>query len=315
LEIMEENNYYPFGLKHKGYNNVITGRDHKYGFGGKEYQDELNLDWYDVEARNYDAALGRWMNIDPLAEKYYDLSLYNYSANSPILLKDTDGKQIIVSANRAKAIKDLARIGATKRGFGMIQTLMARGRTRIGSVFFTTSSQYDTKTQRLDYAQDPWSSQIDGSIINSYLILGHELRHAYGNVSHGVTGQVPMERDAVNFGNYMRKAYGIGPSRKRYKGIPSKQLNLQMDMDLFENPEEISNYEEGETIEAGGSTFMSASFTTTTGRGKKKKSTTNYTLSVIDENGTFAMRKFDNKDDFDEANKRVQKLKEESKDN
>jgi len=60
---------------------------------------------------------------------------------------------------------------------------------------------------------------------------------------------------------------------------------------------------------------MSASFTTTTGRGKKKKSTTNYTLSVIDENGTFAMRKFDNKDDFDEANKRVQKLKEESKDN
>ena len=42
-EIREESNYYPFGLKHKGYNNVITGRDHKYGFGGKEYQDELGL--------------------------------------------------------------------------------------------------------------------------------------------------------------------------------------------------------------------------------------------------------------------------------
>jgi len=314
-EIREESNYYPFGLKHKGYNFVITGRDHKYGFGGKEYQDELGLDWYDVSARNYDPALGRWMNLDPLAEKYYDLSLYNYSANSPILLKDTDGKQIIISANRAQAIKDLARIGATKRGFGMIKTLMATGRTRIGSTFWTKDSQYNTNTQRLDYGQFPWYSEIDGAITNSYLVLGHELRHAYGNVSHGVTGYVPMERDAVNFGNYMRKVYSLGANRRRYKGIPNKQLNLQMDMDLFENPEEISNYEEGETTEAGGSTFMSASFTTTTGRGKKKKSTTNYTLSVIDENGTFAMRKFDNKDDFDEANKRVQKLKEESKDN
>ncbi len=39
-EIVEENNYYPFGLKHKGYNMDVNGRDHKYGFGGKEEQDE-----------------------------------------------------------------------------------------------------------------------------------------------------------------------------------------------------------------------------------------------------------------------------------
>jgi len=60
--------WYPFGLKHKGYNNVIVGRDHKYGYGGKEEQDELGLEWIDITARNYDPALGRWMNIDTLAE-------------------------------------------------------------------------------------------------------------------------------------------------------------------------------------------------------------------------------------------------------
>ncbi|MGC1632324.1 MAG: hypothetical protein WA749_09470, partial [Gelidibacter sp.] len=57
LEIQEENNYYPFGLEHKGYNkgNVVsTNIALKRKFGGKEYQDELNLGWYDITARNYD---------------------------------------------------------------------------------------------------------------------------------------------------------------------------------------------------------------------------------------------------------------------
>ncbi|TSE03804.1 RHS repeat domain-containing protein [Aquimarina algiphila] len=64
-EIVEENNYYPFGLEHKGYNNTITGREHPYGYNGKEEQNELRLEWLDFGARNHDPALGRWMNIDP----------------------------------------------------------------------------------------------------------------------------------------------------------------------------------------------------------------------------------------------------------
>ena len=93
LEIQEENNYYPFGLKHKGYNNVITSTNIalKYKFGGKEYQDELGLDWYDITARNYDPALGRWMNIDPLAEQMRRHSPYNYAFNNPIYFIDADG--------------------------------------------------------------------------------------------------------------------------------------------------------------------------------------------------------------------------------
>ncbi|MEX0274000.1 MAG: RHS repeat domain-containing protein, partial [Flavobacteriaceae bacterium] len=90
-EIREENNYYPFGLKHKGYNAIANGRNHKYGFGGKEEQDELDLKWLDFSARNYDAALGRWMNLDPLAEQMRRHSPYNYAFDNPVYFVDPDG--------------------------------------------------------------------------------------------------------------------------------------------------------------------------------------------------------------------------------
>lgn len=92
LEIQKESNYYPFGLKHKGYNgNQSAARNHKYGFGGKEEQDELGLDWMDFSARNYDASIGRWMNLDPLADQMRRHSPYNYAFDNPISFIDPDG--------------------------------------------------------------------------------------------------------------------------------------------------------------------------------------------------------------------------------
>src|SRR5690554_1554918 len=109
-EIIEENNYYPFGLKHKGYNELadysVTNK-YKYAYSGMEWQPELGLDLYDFGARNYDPSIGRWLNVDPLAENSRRWTPYNYAYNNPIYFIDPDGMQSISFSGQAA--QDFAR--------------------------------------------------------------------------------------------------------------------------------------------------------------------------------------------------------------
>jgi len=94
--IVQENHYDPWGLNLAGIE--TQGQpDHKFQYNGKEKQQELGLDWSDYGARMYDAQLGRWHVVDPLAEKYEMLSPYAYVANNPLLFIDPDGREIWIN--------------------------------------------------------------------------------------------------------------------------------------------------------------------------------------------------------------------------
>lgn len=67
------------------------GDSYKYKFGGNEQQTEFDINTYDFGARNYDPALGRWMNLDPLAEMMRRHSPYNYAFDNPVFFIDPDG--------------------------------------------------------------------------------------------------------------------------------------------------------------------------------------------------------------------------------
>jgi len=89
-KIVERNDYYPFGGRHENASLPLTGVN-RYKFGGKESLEPVSLDMLDFGARFYDPRIARWNTQDPLAEKYFSLSPYNYCAGNPITLVDPTG--------------------------------------------------------------------------------------------------------------------------------------------------------------------------------------------------------------------------------
>jgi RHS repeat-associated protein len=94
-EILEENNYYPFGIKHGRYNGNINstnlGQDYK--LNGKEYEDALGLNLYEMDMRSYDPTIGRWTSIDPVT--HHSMSTYTAFDNNPVYWADPSGADAI----------------------------------------------------------------------------------------------------------------------------------------------------------------------------------------------------------------------------
>jgi RHS repeat-associated protein len=86
------NDYYPFGMVMNGRSGSASA-DARFKFTGKERDTETG--WDDFGARYYDARIGRWLQVDPMTEKYPFLSPYNYVDNSPPKYIDRDGKRIV----------------------------------------------------------------------------------------------------------------------------------------------------------------------------------------------------------------------------
>ena len=89
-ETVEQNAYYPFGSRHT-FGNTYAQTTNRFKFNGKEEQTSGNLGLLDYGARMYNANIGRWFVQDPLSEKYYSQSQYNYCGGNPIIRIDVDG--------------------------------------------------------------------------------------------------------------------------------------------------------------------------------------------------------------------------------
>ena len=96
-EVVNENgtieqvtNYYPFGAPYC--DNTNTNADlQPYKYNGKELDLTHGLNTYDYGARQYNSIVPSWTSVDPLAEKYYNISPYVYCGNNPVNRIDPDG--------------------------------------------------------------------------------------------------------------------------------------------------------------------------------------------------------------------------------
>jgi RHS repeat-associated protein len=81
--LVEETQYYPFGLVQQGISSRAFGRlqNKEKTFQGQRFDPELSLNWVQFKWRNHDPQLGRFWQVDPLAEKYTHNSTYAFSEN------------------------------------------------------------------------------------------------------------------------------------------------------------------------------------------------------------------------------------------
>lgn len=172
LKILEENNYYPFGLQHGSYNTpardyrpignareieTVDRNPYQYKYQGQERQDELGLNWDSFKWRNYDYAIGRFMSVDPLAEDYSYNSTYAFQENKMGLgreleglelamfdyLKDKAGQTANYISNKTSEAKEWVKNNVVveaeaKVTFGGQAKLNLGGGAKIGAGFATT---------------------------------------------------------------------------------------------------------------------------------------------------------------------------------
>ena len=97
-QVVETNDYYAFGGRWDRSGSLVD-QSNRYRYNGKEEQATFGTPYSDYGARQYSSASGRWLAVDPLAEKYYSISPYAFCNNNPVNFVDHDGKAIDIIAD------------------------------------------------------------------------------------------------------------------------------------------------------------------------------------------------------------------------
>lgn len=120
---------------------------------------------YDFGARNYDQALGRWMNMDALAEVYVGISPYAYTLNNPVLFIDPDGNYVddsyiyqkYTSGKHKGEYKNPSMVKAweifakSKTGSAFLGNFARKGQMIAGEKFKGESGKYDKANIDLNF--------------------------------------------------------------------------------------------------------------------------------------------------------------------
>jgi RHS repeat-associated protein len=97
--LLEVTHYYPFGLTMEGISsNALKGSNYpenKKKFASQDLDQELDLNWYQFKYRSMDPQIGRFVQIDPLSNKYPSNSTYAYAENKVTMGTDLEGLELL----------------------------------------------------------------------------------------------------------------------------------------------------------------------------------------------------------------------------
>ena len=202
-EIIVSNDYYSFGAILQG-RQFISGINYKFNFNGKESDKEIvgtAQGTQDYGMRIYNPSLGRFLNVDPLSDKYPYYSPYHFAGNRPIGAIDIDGME---PADITKGTQNLI-IVVQGYGGGMGRNNPKNGSTQVdnagkdyagnardgGLVTFASSPTGNTETDILNTVKSFKKENPTGKVI----LVGHSLG-AY-NITNVVNFNTEIKYDLV----------------------------------------------------------------------------------------------------------------------
>jgi RHS repeat-associated protein len=196
--VRQETSYYAFGLTIPGSAVTTPSAPNKNLYnGGSEWQNDYgNLpDYQQTFYRNYDAALGRWVAVDPMAESAESMTSYQYAGDNPIMMNDPmgdllDPNKTSTPANMTPASNPFTNCYSQ---LGIYGTPGGPGMQDDGAG--NTGGPSDLGSNNIDYS-DFWGSFLSNA--NNYLqngggdvhITGGSVSSAYNNFSRSGYGGI-----------------------------------------------------------------------------------------------------------------------------
>jgi hypothetical protein len=135
-------------------------------------------------ARYYDSELGRWLSVDPLADKYPGWSPYNYCLNNPLIITDPSGMDTLYFDNTGKYLAE-----QTKKGDG--DHIGYYTDKNGNSIQFTFNDQSDAASI-LSSTTDNWLVNADGFKLAGIKIGDNDIGELFVNINSMLGESTPI---------------------------------------------------------------------------------------------------------------------------
>ena len=278
-EILQENQYYPFGMvQHGSWYDDATVANNPYLYNDKELTTDFGLNLSDYGARGYDAAIGRWWQVDPLAEKYYPLTPYAYVANNPINAIDPDGRRVYFVGGANNDRDGWSYINRWRSAFAnagindFVRVNASHGKA--GDVMFTNSYRNSGTEYEYRIRKEPGEAMyreftgrelpVNNSMINSTVNLyrqqlkdnplqeGEQFNlagYSYGSVLQAQAA-LKLANDGVVVDNLVLIGSPISDDSKLYRQLSGNKnikniIRIDIPNDLLSNPKSMMDFING----------------------------------------------------------------------
>ncbi|MCP4458674.1 MAG: hypothetical protein GY816_11715 [Cytophagales bacterium] len=158
--LKKRDDYYPFGLTFNSFTRSYSEKV-RYKFQEQEHDEETG--WIAFKWRNHQPEIGRFFNVDPLAEKYYYNSPYAFSENKVVVHRELEGLESQYLFNK-EVMKTTDYVGQKidQAGKSIKSGLKAIG-NGIVNFLESTDKMFDTSTDvyNTDLSQTDPQSETD----------------------------------------------------------------------------------------------------------------------------------------------------------